>query len=108
MAEPRRCDTCGEWYTPKRAPKEGGPGYCSPACRQKAKRERRRPVRRPIAVPPPDVPPEPPADAVSALAMAHCAANDLSRLAECAPYQLRAPFARISTAIAEALTREGL
>ena len=108
MAEPRKCDVCGVWYTPKRRPKPGEPGYCSRACNQKAKRERRKPHREPVVTAPPDMAAEPPADAVAALTMAHCAANDLARLAETAPYQLRAPFARISDAISRALRAEGL
>lgn len=108
MAEPRRCDVCGAWYTPQRAPKNGGPGYCSRACNQKAKRERRRPVRQPVVTAPPAVADEPPADATAAIMMAHCAANDLARLSETAPYQLRAPFSRIAEAISRALVAEGL
>lgn len=81
--------------------------YCSRACNQKAKRNRRRPVLEPQWSAPAEPAEAVPADVMAAVLAAHRAANDFGRLAERAPFQLRAACGRISEAIQRALDSEG-
>ena len=102
MTVTRRCVVCHEEFEAQRT----SALYCSNKCKQKKKRG----VYEPLL---PDCPPDvsvmaPPVHCEAMVQEAHRLANDFNALARTAPYQLQPKFARLATALQEALESEGL
>lgn len=94
------CVVCGRRFAAERSTAQ----YCSNACKMR-KRNHKEYV--PVYSAPPEPPEAPPADVQAAVVAAHRVANDMGRLSERAPWQLRAACGRISAAIQAALDAEG-
>lgn len=106
MLKTMTCRVCGKEFQARHTPAY----YCSNKCKQKEKRRRQKRPYEPVFPPkPPDVSVKAaPVECAAAVQEAHRLANDFGRLSTTAPYQLRAKFARLSSALAAALEAEGL